>query len=308
VKTHTLACAPPPAPPVSTSEKIMALTSKPGQERLLIFIPAYNEEGAIAAVVANVRAELPDADVLVIDDGSRDHTAAVARGAGAMVVRHPFNLGIGGAMQTGLKFAEAQGYDLAIRLDGDGQHQAAAIQRFLTILRAGEADMVIGSRFINETYDWTIPRSRRIGIWLYAAAVTAVTRARHTDTTSGFCGMNRPAIRALAAYLPQDFPDVESRVIIHKAGLRQKEVPVHMQARAAGVSSINLTKSIYYALKVTAAVLTTAMKDIECLPAYADEVQEVTDGNTIRAKGHRSALQPVAGLADPSIDPKAPPA
>ena len=279
------------------------------QAKILIFVPAFNEEGAIANVVADVRAELPHADILVIDDGSRDHTADVAAHAGARVVRHPFNLGIGGAMQTGLKYAAQNEYDYAIRLDGDGQHRAASIHRFLELLCANQADMVVGSRFIDSTYDWTIPFSRRIGIWLYAASVTAVTGVRSTDTTSGFCGMNAPAIRVLAEYLPQDFPDVESRVIIHKAGLRQLELPVHMQARTAGVSSINLTKSIYYALKVTAAVLTTAMKEIDRIdrPTERDDggEKEIPNGDSIRAKSHRSALQPVAGLGDAPSDTQA---
>lgn len=271
-------------------------------DRVLIFVPAFNEEGAIQGVVDAVRAELPVADILVIDDGSKDRTAEVAREAGAMVVRHPFNLGIGGAMQTGLKFAESLDYDYAIRLDGDGQHRPCEIHRFLALLRQDATDMVIGSRFIDDSYDWNIPASRRIGIWLYAASVTAVTGVRSTDTTSGFCGMNRSAIKALAAYLPQDFPDVESRVIIHKAGLRQTEIPVHMQARTAGVSSINLTKSIYYAFKVTAAVVTTAMKDIEQVTAAPAGAKEQIDGNSIRTEGHRGSLQSVVGLADPAPD------
>lgn len=231
-------------------------------ERTLIFIPAYNEEGAIRNVVIGVRLAMPQADVLVIDDGSTDHTSAAAWAGGATVVRHPFNLGIGGAMQTGLKYAEQQGYDFAIRLDGDGQHDTDEIAHFVDVLREGQADMVIGSRFLQSSYEWDIPWSRQLGISLYAATVSAVTGTRSTDTTSGFCGMNRQAICVLAKYLPQDYPDVESRVIVHKAGLTQLELPVNMHARAAGISSINLWRSVYYAFKVTVAVLTSAIKDI----------------------------------------------
>jgi hypothetical protein len=205
---------------------------------------------------------VPQADVLVINDGSVDNTAQEAESAGALVVEHPFNLGIGGAVQTGLKFARDQGYDYVIRLDGDGQHNAEEIQLFLKVLRSGRADLVVGSRFLDADVDWHIPFARRIGINFFGWAVSLLIGMRATDTTSGFCGMNRSATEVLATYLPQDYPDVEGRVIVHKAGLRQVELPVHMRARIAGVSSINSWKSIYYAFKVSLAMITSALKDI----------------------------------------------
>jgi glycosyltransferase involved in cell wall biosynthesis len=231
-------------------------------DRLLIIIPAYNEQGAINRVVSGVRHAVPHADVLVINDGSIDNTAHEAESAGALVVEHPFNLGIGGAVQTGLKFARDQGYDYVIRLDGDGQHDADEIQLFLNELRSGRADLVVGSRFLDTGVDWHIPVTRRIGIRFFGWAVSLLIGNRATDTTSGFCGMNRRATDVLATYLPQDYPDVESRVIVHKAGLRQLELPVRMRARVAGISSINSWKSIYYAFKVSLAMVTSALKEI----------------------------------------------
>ncbi|MEX1021488.1 MAG: glycosyltransferase family 2 protein [Litorilinea sp.] len=227
-----------------------------------MIIPALNEQGAIRAVVMGARAALPEADVLVINDGSRDATAQEARAGGALVVEHPFNLGIGGAVQTGLKFARAENYDYVIRLDGDGQHNAVEAQLILQMLRTHAADMIIGSRFINADVDWHIPWARRVGIRFFGWIVSLLIGARATDTTSGFCGMNRRAIHVLATYLPQDYPDVEGRVIVHKAGLSQLELPVNMRARVAGVSSINAWKSVYYAFKVSVAVVTAALKDI----------------------------------------------
>ncbi len=139
-------------------------------------------------------------------------------------------MGIGGAVQTGLKFALANGYDYVIRLDGDGQHDAAEIQLLLSALRSRRSDMSVSSRFLEKGVDWHIPLSRRIGISFSKLGRVAPHRRGATDTTSGFCGMNRRATHMLATYLPQDYPDVESRVLVHKAGLRQIELPVNMRA------------------------------------------------------------------------------
>lgn len=253
-------------------------------EKLLIIIPAFNEQGAINHVVSGVRQAVPQADVLVINDGSIDNTAQEAEAAGALVVEHPFNLGIGGAVQTGLKFARDQGYDYVIRLDGDGQHNANEIQLFVNVLRSGRADLVVGSRFLDADVDWHIPFARRVGINFFGWAVSLLIGKRATDTTSGFCGMNRRAIDVLATYLPQDYPDVESRVIVHKAGLRQIELPVRMRARMAGVSSINSWKSIYYAFKVSLAMITSALKDIH-LQSHSPYVNGKNSVNGIYQNG-----------------------
>jgi len=245
----------------STSKRVLTVAAN-RVEKILVIIPALNEQGAIRSVVEETKRAAPNAEVLVINDGSTDNTRAEAEVAGALVIEHPFNLGIGGAVQTGLKYARSQGYDYVIRLDGDGQHSAEEIELFLDALRDKQADMVIGSRFIDSDVDWHIPWTRRAGITFFRWGVSTLIGEKTTDTTSGFCGMNKAAIHVLATYLPQDYPDVEGRVIVHKAGLRQMELPVNMQARVAGISSINAWKSIYYAFKVSVGMFTSAMKDI----------------------------------------------
>lgn len=238
------------------------INDPPKQARWMVLIPAYNEAQCIDQVVAGVQAIVPQADVVVIDDGSQDDTLGVATTAGAFVIRHPFNLGIGGTVQTGLKFACQQGYDLVIRVDGDGQHDPAGIPHLLTALLNNQADAVFGSRFLGTQAAMTIPLTRRLGIRTFARIVTLLTGRTATDTTSGFYVLNQPAIRTLAQYMPQDYPEVEGRLILHKAGLTTLELPIHMRTRMAGVSSINTGRSIYYAFKVSLAALITALKEI----------------------------------------------
>ena len=242
---------------------------------LLLIIPAYNEELCIAQVVSRARAMLPHADVLVVDDGSRDATALVAWQAGALVLSLPFNLGIGGAVQTGLKYAKRHDYELVVRVDGDGQHDPEELLRLLEVVRAGGADVAIGSRFLENMSLQRISVTRRLGIKLFAWEVSLLTGRRATDTTSGMTAMNRRAIHVLATHMPQDYPEVEARIILHRAGLTIVEIPVHMEERQAGVSSITSWRSIYYAMKVSLAVLLTTLKEIPALPAPGSEETHV---------------------------------
>jgi hypothetical protein len=212
-------------------------------------------------VVLSARRALPEADVVVVDDGSADNTSGEARKAGALVLRHPFNLGIGGTVQTGLKFAAFMGYDYVGRIDGDGQHDPHQLRQLLAKVQSGEADVAVGSRFLSGESRMRISPMRRLGIVLFAREVSAITRQRATDTTSGMLALNKRAVRCLAADMPQDYPEVESRVILNGAGLRTVEVPVSMSERVAGVSSINSLRSVYYAIKVSVAVLLTALKE-----------------------------------------------
>lgn len=245
------------------------MTVETQSERLLILIPAYNEQGAIRQVVTNVKKTVPCCDVLVIDDGSVDETAREAMAAQAIVLRNPFNLNIGGAVQTGLKFARKEGYQMVIRVDGDGQHNPEDIHAIYAALSNGEADAVIGSRFLAKENLMPIALSRRLGILFFACIVTCLTRSRATDTTSGFIGLNRRAIETLADFMPQDYPEVESRILLHKAGLKTLEIPTCMRIRQSGISSINSWASFYYAIKVSIAALTAVFKDI---PAPVKEV------------------------------------
>ena len=269
-------------------------------ESVMALIPAYNEEGAIRQVIEGVRAVMPQVDVVVIDDCSTDRTAAVAAAAGAAVVRIPSNLGIGGAVQTGLKYARQYGYDVVIRLDGDGQHNPQEIPVLYGALQSGRADVVVGSRFAGTDADMSIPMSRRIGIKTFAFLVSALTRSRVTDTTSGFMCMNRRAILVLADYLPQDYPEVEGRVILHKAGLSTIELPAHMRARLSGISSINSWRSIYYAFKVSVAVLICALKDI---PRVQKELKD--DVYTLHPASRRYRGQRYSVAGDRATDSEA---
>ena len=234
-----------------------ARASLPGRLQALrrvAIVPARNEEGAVGGVVDELRAFDPGLQVVVIDDGSTDRTAAVARAAGAVVVRHPFNLGIGGAVQTGFRYALEHGFDVAVRLDGDGQHDPAELPALLEPLLADEADIVVGSRFAGGGSTYRAPLARRLGIRLFASIVSLLVRQRVTDTTSGFQAVNRLAIRLFAADYPHDYPEVEATVMVVRHRLRLKEVPAQMRERATGRSSITALRSVYYMVKVLLAI------------------------------------------------------
>ncbi len=208
----------------------------------------------MGAVVAELRAFDPGLDVLVIDDGSTDATAERAAAAGAAVVRLPYNLGIGGAVQTGFKYALAHGYGVVIRLDGDGQHEPQEIPNLLAPLARGEADVVVGSRFASGAGDYRPPFARRAGIRWFSQLVSLLTRQKLTDTTSGFQAVNARAIKLFAADYPHDYPEVEAAVMVVRHRLRIVEVPATMRGRETGSSSITALRSLYYAVKVTLAL------------------------------------------------------
>ncbi len=222
--------------------------------RRVAIVPAYQEEAVVGTVVAEIKRFDPDLDVVVVDDGSVDGTAAAAAAAGAAVVRLPFNLGIGGAVQTGFQYARERGYDIAVRLDGDGQHDPAELPKLLEPLSRDEADVVIGSRFVGGDRDYRPPLARRAGIRWFAQLVSLLTRQRLTDTTSGFQAVNARGIRLFAADYPHDYPEVEAAVMVVRHQLRIKEVPVRMRERELGSSSITALRSLYYAIKVTLAL------------------------------------------------------
>ncbi len=224
--------------------------------RHLAIIPAYNEVEAIGATVQEVRRCAPGFDVVVIDDGSADATASAAAAAGARVLRVPFNLGIGGAMQAGYLFALENGYDVAVQVDGDGQHDPRHIHELLRRLREDPAlNMVTGSRFLaSDTDGFRSSATRRVGIRLFARIVSLITRQPVTDPTSGFRMTNRRGIELFARDYPHDYPEVEAILLMHAHRLKSCEVPVRMRPRTTGTSAISHTQSVYYMIKVLLAI------------------------------------------------------
>jgi len=221
--------------------------------RRIAIVPAFNEAGNIGRVIDELRSFDPGLDVLVVSDGSTDGTHEVARRHGAQVVRLPFNLGIGGAVQTGFQYAWENGYELAVRCDGDAQHDPSELPKVIAPVLAGEADIVVGTRFGGEGSYRSTP-GRRIGIRLLALTVSAIARQRVTDTTSGFQALNRKALALFAADYPHDYPEVEGMVMTIKHRLRLREVPVRMREREHGSSSITTLRSIYYMARVLLAL------------------------------------------------------
>jgi glycosyltransferase involved in cell wall biosynthesis len=226
-----------------------------GEVRRVAIVPALNEEETVPLVIDELRAFDPGLDVVVVDDGSIDRTADVAAAKGARVLRLPFNLGIGGAVQTGFRYAFEQGYDLAVRVDGDGQHDPGQLARVLEPVLRGEADIAVGSRFAAEAGDgYRSSRSRRIGIRILASVVSWMVGQRVTDTTSGFQALNRRGIALFARDYPHDYPEVEATVMVFRHRLRLVEVPVSMRERGGGRSSITTLRSVYYMVKVLLAL------------------------------------------------------
>ncbi|MGH3003570.1 MAG: glycosyltransferase family 2 protein [Gaiellaceae bacterium] len=225
----------------------------------IAIVPAYNEEGAIGGVVDEILSFDPEFDVVVIDDASRDATARAARARGARVVQLPFNLGIGGAVQTGFRYAADNGYELAARIDGDGQHDPSELRTLLSIVLSGGADICVGSRFAGAD-GFRSSRSRRVGIRILARTVSLLTGQRVTDTTSGFQVLNRKAIELFAEDYPHDYPEVEAALMVHKHRLRLTETPVKMRERIAGRSSIRGLRTVYYMAKVMLAILIGSLR------------------------------------------------
>ena len=223
-------------------------------KKVLVVIPAFNEAGRVAAVIRELKSDYPDFDLLVVDDCSNDTTAQEARSAGAKVASLAFNLGIGGAVQTGLKYAQKNNYDIAIQVDADGQHDPAFINEILQPLLSDRLDICVGSRFILQE-GFKSSFFRRLGIRFFAGLISLLTGEKLTDPTSGFRAIGPKLIGLFAHNYPVDFPEPESLVMARQFGARIGEVPVVMRKRQGGVSSIRYLKSGYYMLKVTLAII-----------------------------------------------------
>jgi glycosyltransferase involved in cell wall biosynthesis len=221
----------------------------------LVLIPAFNEAARIGRVLAGVRAVVPDATMLVVDDGSSDDTAAVARAAGARVVRLPFNLGAGVAVQTGYKLAVREGFDCVVQLDADGQHEPADIPALLSIIARDEADVAIGSRFLDEGSTYRPGMLRHAGMTLFRWLTWLFTRVWISDVTSGFRALGGDVVRFVATeWYPTDYADADVLITLRRAGFRLKEVPVRMYARAGGISMHGGLRPVYYVFKMLLSV------------------------------------------------------
>ena len=221
--------------------------------RCLVIVPAFNERQSVGKLARRLGRALPFCDVLVIDDGSTDDTLRQVP-AEAAVVSLPFNLGIGAAVQTGYRYAALHGYDVAVQVDGDGQHRPGEVRRLIDKLLTSDADLVVGSRFLGDgKYKQSVPRL--VGITILSRLIRALCGLNITDCTSGFRVANRRVIRAFAHWYPDDYPEPEVILLLHRGGYRVAEVGVRMRQRRAGMTSIPLHRGLFYVLKVGTALL-----------------------------------------------------
>lgn len=232
----------------------MQRTTDTPNPRCLIVVPVYNERDSVARLIGHIRRSLPGFDIVIIDDGSTDDTVRQIP-AGIPVVRLPFNMGIGNAMQTGYRYAAIYGYDIAVQVDGDGQHRPSDVLRLVQHMHDSHADMVVGSRFLTGIATYRQTFVRRIGAWMLRSLIRLLTGLNITDCTSGFRVANRKVIQAFAYWYPEDYPEPEVIVLLHRLGCRIEEVPVRMRQRRTGQSSISLTRGIFYVLKVAVCLL-----------------------------------------------------
>ncbi|PKH44352.1 Glycosyl transferase family 2 [Nocardioides alpinus] len=258
-------------------------------DRVLIIVPAWNEQDAIAGTIAEIRECVPDADLLVIDDGSRDFTVDRARAAGATVCPLPFNLGVGGAMRTGYRYALRHGYDVAVQIDADGQHDP----RYLAALLAGldHADVVIGARFATPDDPYKVRGPRRWAMVLLATVLSRLAHTRLTDVTSGFRVSNRRAIAVFATHYPAEYlgDTVESLVIAARAGCTITQVPVTMRARMAGTASHSPFKAAVYLCRAVVALILALVRD---WPAQLEDVAPGDDPAVVPAPAPGPEAEP----------------
>lgn len=225
----------------------------------LVIIPAFNEEGNLEKTIKDINENAPDFDYVIINDCSTDGTLAMCRRRGFSYLNLPVNLGIGGAVQTGYRYAYYHGYDVAVQFDGDGQHSAAYLNTMIKMLQMSDSDMVIGSRFIDKQ-GFQSSKLRRLGIKYFTLLIKMLTGKTITDPTSGMRMVNRKLLEKFTEDYPKDYPEPESVVTILSEKYVVNEIPVIMNEREEGVSSISLRKSVYYMIKVTCAMLVARMK------------------------------------------------
>ncbi len=230
-----------------------------GRNQLMILIPAFNEVGAIAGVIHEVRTVMGEAPILVVDDASTDGTDLTARSAGAYVLRLPYHLGLGGGVQAGYKLAYELGYDYVIRVDGDGQHDPKDIPALLNTLRETGCHMVIGSRFQNGNGGYT-NAVRALGIWFFRLVLRPILGKPVHDPTSGFVGVNRQALQVFTGSFPLEYPEIEALVVLQRKRFQFQEVPCHMRPRKTGRSTITAVKSLYYIFHVLLGVFINVLK------------------------------------------------
>ncbi|OGW74687.1 MAG: glycosyl transferase family 2 [Omnitrophica bacterium RBG_13_46_9] len=234
------------------------------KNKTLVIIPAHNEEKALPGVIRSIETFAPECDILVVNDASEDNTSQVARKESSSskitVIDIPFNLGIGGAMQTGFKYARDNGYEVALQIDGDGQHPAKFIKDLEKKIASGKVDMVVGSRFMKEL-GFKGLFLRRMGIRYFSVLIRLLTGNRILDVTSGFRAFSKKAITVFSEYYPQDYPEVESLVVMKKKGLKVLEVPVTMKRRRHGVSTINFVDGIYYIIRVSLGTIVSSIRN-----------------------------------------------
>lgn len=225
----------------------------------LIIIPAYNESECIEKTIENIQKNAKDFDYIIINDCSTDNTREICERNGFHIINLPVNLGIGGAVQTGYIYGIRCGYDMAVQVDGDGQHDAAFLQKMAECLEETGADMVIGSRFI-EKQGFQSTGARRIGIRFFTWLIRLMTGKTVTDPTSGLRMVNRKVMGEFALDYPKDYPEPETAVTVLHSGMKIEEIPVVMKERAGGVSSISMKKSVYYMVKVSMAIIIERMR------------------------------------------------
>ena len=234
------------------------------QGELLVIIPAYNEEANVATVIRGIQQHLPLADVVVINDGSRDRTARVAAAAGAKAISLPYNMGYGAALQTGYKYAKENGYHFLAQVDADGQHDPVYILDMLALLEGNEADIVIGSRFLVDS-GYRAPFAKRVGMLLFGSVASWVTGQKVTDPTSGYQALNRKAFCYCAGDVyPSDFADADVLIMFHRAGLRVREVAVRMKPstrKSRYLSMYSVITPVYYIFKMSLAVFVSLLRE-----------------------------------------------
>lgn len=221
--------------------------------KTLVIIPVFNEEETLRGVILGIPSFLSEADVLVVNDGSTDSTGRIAREEGVLVLEHPYNMGIGATMQTGFLYALRNGYDIAVQVDGDGQHHPEFLPFLVKPVLEGHCNLVIGSRYLSGGgFKSTLPR--KLGIKFFSSLVWIFTGTRVTDPTSGFRAIDRKTLELFSEEYPSDYPEVEALISVYNKGLHFQEIPVTMRDRQGGASSIGILSALYYMVKVTLSI------------------------------------------------------